>query len=189
LRRLDGDKTAPTVTDALPQALRDQCPGQQDRIQQPHGAYTATGREYSYFYHRPSCNTRNPAIDHIGWFGIMTLLGTVRVFAGPQWQPSEIGVMTQQAPCRSIRERFPGTHMRSSQQYSYIAVENALLSRPPLTLEADTSGQSPFTYDSFENNFVGSLKQALLAYIQEEDLSIEVAADLCNLSKHSLKEA
>jgi len=149
-------------------------------LQPPHSGHT-------YFYHRPSCDADNPAIDQIGWFGLTSLIGMVRVFVGPQWQPAEIGLMTNHTPCRYIREHFPGTRMRSSQQYSYIALDNALLSLPPLPHEATTPASSPLLYEPFSNDFVGSLKQILLAYIQQSDLSIELAAALCNTSARSLQ--
>ena len=46
---------------------------------------------------------------------------------------------------------------------------------------------SPPHYEPLSNDFVGSLKQVLHAYIQERDLSIEFAAALCDTSKRSLQ--
>jgi len=143
--------------------------------------------EHSYFFHQPSCDARNPAIEQIGWFGLTTLIGMVRVFTGPQWQPTEIGVMTHRSPCRSIREQLGGTRLRPSLHYSYIALENALLSLPPLAPEATTPEPSPLPCDPFKNDFVGSLEQVLHAYIQGTDLSIAFAAGLCDTSKRSLQ--
>jgi AraC-like DNA-binding protein len=143
--------------------------------------------QHTHFFHSPSCDARNPAIEQIGWFGLMTLIGMVRVFVGPQWQPSEIGVMTHHPPCRFIREQFPGTRIRLSRPYAYIALENALLSLPPLSHEAATPASSPLHCEALAKSFVGSLKQVLQAYIQESDLSIEFAAALSNMSKRSLQ--
>ena len=143
--------------------------------------------QHAYFFHQPSCDAQNPAIDQIGWYGLTTLIGMVSVFTGPQWQPTEIGVMTDHSPCRSIREQFPATRIRLSQQYSYIALDNALLSQPPLIAEATTSGSSPLHYESFSNDFVGSLEQLLLTYLHERDLNLELTAQLCNTSKRTLQ--
>jgi len=143
--------------------------------------------ERAYFYHHPSCDARNPAIDQIGWFGLMTLIGMVRVFAGPQWQPSEIGLMTDHTPCRYIREQFPGARIRLSKQCSYVALDNALLRLPPLLPETATPASPPFHYEVLSKDFVGSLKQTLLAYINERNLNIELAAALCNTSKRALQ--
>jgi AraC-like DNA-binding protein len=149
-------------------------------LQPPHG-------EHTYFYHRPSFDTHNPFIDQIDWFGLNALIGMVRVFAGPEWQPAEIGVTTHHAPCRSIREALPGTHIRPSQTYAYITLDNALLGLSPPPHEATAGASTILDCDSVSNDFVGSLKQVLRSYIPASDLGIEFAAELCNTSKRSLQ--
>ena len=151
------------------------------------GVLQPPGCEYSYYYHSPSCNADNPAIEQIGWFGLMTLIDSVRMFTGPEWQPTEIGVMTAHLPGRSIREAFPGVQIRTSQPYSWIALENTLLGLPPSPSEATTTPSSPPRYESFATDLVGSLEQALLSYLQEGELSIELAAALCNMSTRTLQ--
>jgi AraC-like DNA-binding protein len=143
--------------------------------------------KHTFFFHSPSCDEHNPAISQIGWFGLMMLIDTVRVFAGPQWQPAEIGLMTHYTPCRSIREQFPRTRIRLSQPYSFIVLENALLSLPPLPPEATTPTSAPLPCEPFSNDLVGSLKQVLHAYIQESELSLDFAAGLCNTSRRSMQ--
>ena len=149
-------------------------------LQPPHS-------QFAYFYHRPSCDARNPAIQQVGWFGVMTLIGMVRACVGPHWQPGEIGLMTAQAPRRSIREQFPGTRMRLAQPYSYIALEPTLLGLPPLGHQTTRLPSSYLPHDGLSTDFVGSFKQVILSYIQESDLSIEFAAGLCDMSKRSLQ--
>jgi AraC-like DNA-binding protein len=139
------------------------------------------------FYHIPSCKPDNPAIEQIGWFGLMILLGMVRVYTGPQWQPAEVGVMTHHRPCRYIREHFPHTRMRFSQPYTYVALDKALLSLPPLQPEAAMPESSGFPYEPLPDNFVGSLERILLSYIHDDDLNLELAAGLCNTSKRTLQ--
>ena len=142
---------------------------------------------HAYWYHRPSCGDRHPAVSQIGWFGLMALIDVVRLFAGPQWQPREIGLVLHDPPGRQVREQFPQTHFRLAQQHSYIVVENALLSQPPFCRATATTASSLPNYQPFADNFVGSLAQALLAYAQESHLNIELAAALCNTSKRSLQ--
>jgi hypothetical protein len=114
---------------------------------------------------RPSCDIDNPAFHHIAWFGLMTLIGMVRVFAGPQWQPTEIGLMSQHTPCHRIREQFPASRIQTSQPYSYLALENALLGLAPYNHEPDTFRSSTLHYQPLAEDFVGSLKQVLMSYI------------------------
>ena len=149
------------------------------------GILQPQGSSYALFYHKPSCDENNPAIDQIGWFGLTVLIGMVRVFTGPQWQPTEIGIMTDHTPSRYIREQFPHTRIRLQQPYSYISLENPLLSLPPPPDEA--SALSPLNYDPLPNNFVDTFEQLMLAYIQEPDLNLEFAAGVYNTSKRTLQ--
>jgi AraC-like DNA-binding protein len=142
---------------------------------------------HTYFFHSPSCGADNPANEQIGWFGLTILISMIRIFAGPHWQPAEIGMMTNRRPCHYIREQLWNTRMRFSQPYSYIALPNTLLSLPPLSDASDTPAPSPLHYDSLSNEFAGSFKQVLQTYVQESDLSIDFAAALCNTSKRSLQ--
>ena len=150
-------------------------------VLQPHRS------QYAYFYHSPSCDAHNPAIEQIGWFGVMTLMGMVRAFTGPRWLPTEIGLMTNQVPQLHIREQFRGTRMRLSQPYSYVALENTLLSLQPLAQQAAAPECPALHCEGFASDFVSSLEQVLHSYIQEKDLSVEFAAGLCDMSKRSLQ--
>lgn len=143
--------------------------------------------DYAYFYHQPSCDAHNPAIEQIGWYGLMTLIGMVRPFTGPQWLPTEIGLMTDHLPCRYIREHFPRTHMRLSQKSSYIALEHAVLSLPPLHYEAASPVDSPLAYTPAGHDLIGSLEQVMTAYLHDGHMNIELAAALCNTSKRTLQ--
>lgn len=76
------------------------------------GLIQPPGSRCVYFYHRPSCSAKNPAIDQIGWFGLMMLIGAVRVFAGPKWCPYRIGLMKNHTPYDCVLEQFPNTEFR-----------------------------------------------------------------------------
>jgi AraC-like DNA-binding protein len=141
----------------------------------------------AHFFHQPSFGPRNSNYDQINWFGLTAAIGMVRVYLGPEWQPGEIGLSTHQVPCRAIREQLPDTRILTSQAYSYIAIENELLSRPPLIRENATPVASRDSFDPVSTDFACSLRQVLQTYIREKDLSIEFAADLCNISKRSLQ--
>jgi AraC-like DNA-binding protein len=140
---------------------------------------------HTYFCHSPSCGNNNPAIEQIGWFGMTILIEMIRMFAGPHWQSTEIGLVTNHAPDRYIHEQLGNTRIHLSQPYCYIAIDNALLSLPPLIHDSDKA--SPLDYESRSKDFVHSLEQVLPAYIQEDELDLEFAAGLCNMSKRSLQ--
>ena len=141
---------------------------------------------HACFFHRPSCKDRHPAVDQIGWFGLTTMIGVVRLFVGQHWQPSEIGLISHHLPARFIREQFPHTRFRLAQQHSYILVENALLSLPQFGQEATGAAPSPMSYKPWSGDFAGALKQILLSYVWQTDLDMAFAADLCNTSTRSL---
>ena len=149
-------------------------------LQPPHS-------QFAYFYHQPSCDAHNPAIEQIGWFGIMTLIGIVREFAGPRWQPTEIGVMVNHPTSRFIREQLADVPIRLAQPYSYIALENTLLSLPPLGHQTAESGYPYLHCKELSGDLVGSLKQLLHSYLLEKDVTIGLAAGLCDMSKRSLQ--
>ncbi len=137
-----------------------------------------------HFYHHASFAADNPFIDQMDWYGVMALLGIVRLFAGPQWQPAEIGVTIRHPPLRSIREQLPGTRILTSQPYAYVSVDADLLSLPPISRIARSEAQP---YKSIPIGFSAELTEALRVYLGEHDLSIELAADLCGTSKRSLQ--
>jgi AraC-like DNA-binding protein len=145
------------------------------------------GRDYTYFYHSPSCGADNPATEQIGWFGITTLVGMVRVYTGLNWQPAEIGLMTDNIPSHYIREKFPNSRIRQLQPAFYITLEDAVLSLPPLLDGAAVPVSSSLDYRHLPNDFVSSLETILLSYAREDNLSIDLAAQLCGTSKRSLQ--
>jgi AraC-like DNA-binding protein len=49
------------------------------------------------------------------------------------------------------------------------------------------ASSSPLGYESRPEGFVSSLETVLLSYLQEDNLSIELAAELCGTSKRSLQ--
>jgi AraC-like DNA-binding protein len=151
------------------------------------GLWQPPNSDKTYFYHSPSCDADNPAIEQIGWFGIMGLIGMARVYTGRQWQPAEIGLMTDQMPNHYIREHFPHARLRLSQPASYITLENTALSLPPLVNGAAAPASSLLDYKTLPESFVRSLETILLAYIQEDDLSIELVAQLYDMSKRTLQ--
>jgi AraC-like DNA-binding protein len=151
------------------------------------GLKLSPSRDYTYFYHSPSCGADNPATEQIGWFGITALVGMVRVYTGLNWQPAEIGLMTDTIPSHYIREKFPNSRIRQSQPASYITVEDAALSLPPLFDGAAVPVSSSLDYRHLPIDFVSSLERTLESYVQEDNLSIDLTAQLCSTSKRSLQ--
>ena len=139
------------------------------------------------FIHHASFDASNRHISQMDWFAIMGMIGIVRIFAGPGWQPKCIGLTSRHEPARSIREQLPGTRLLLSQEYSYISVENSLLGLPPLAHTGEMSNVMPRPYETVSTDFAGSLKQALQAYLKDSRPTIELAAGICSTSTRSLQ--
>ena len=134
--------------------------------------------------HRPSFAADMPFSGQQDWFGLMGLLDIVRLFTGPQWQPAEIGVTIRHAPCRSIQEQLPHTRILTSQPYAYLSLDADLLCQPPISPTAASETQP---HKTVPIGFVAELTEALRACLGEQELSIELATDLCGMSKRSLQ--
>jgi AraC-like DNA-binding protein len=143
--------------------------------------------QYTYVFHKPSCDANNPAIEQIGWYGILTLIGMARVFLGSEWRPNEIGVMVNHPSSRFIREQFAGTRIRLAQPYSYIVLDNTQLSLPPPGRQATAPGCAALHHEVLSADFVASVKQVLHAYVCETNLSVDFVAAACDMSKRSLQ--
>lgn len=139
-----------------------------------------------YFCHRPSCGDRHPAVDVIGWYGLSAMVEVVRLFAGHAWQPTEVGVIQHDEPSDDIREAFSHARIRLSQPQSYITIENAALSLPPVGQETPRAAFSPGDVETYSSSFAGALKQMMLSYVTEEKLTKEFVSGLCNMSTRSL---
>jgi AraC-like DNA-binding protein len=141
----------------------------------------------AYLFHQPSCDANNRAIEQIGWYGILTLIGMARVFLGSEWRPNEIGVMVNHPPSRFIREQFAGTRIRLAQPYSWIALDNTQLSLPPPGYQAAAPESLSSQHEELAPDFLSSVKQLLLPYVCEKNLTVAFIAEACDMSKRSLQ--
>jgi AraC-like DNA-binding protein len=140
------------------------------------------------FIHCPSCrDVRNPAVDQIGWYGLMVMLAMVQVFTGPDWRPAEIGLMMSRPPCRNVREYFPATRIRLNQPFYYLSLENVFLGMEPTPLEQDTSNDTTARPEYAASDFVGSVYQIVGSYLCDTHLNVFTAAELCGMSTRSFQ--
>lgn len=149
------------------------------------GQLLSPDSSYTQFYQILSCPADHPAAEQLGWFSLFIFIGIVREFTGPHWQPTEIGLVTHHRPSLYIREQIMDTRICLSQPYCYISFPSALLSLPPI-IDTPNTFKLP-QYESLSNEFVDSFRKLLRAYVQEDDLSVDFAAELCNMSKRSLQ--
>lgn len=151
------------------------------------GLFQPPASDYTYFYHQPSCDNSNPVVEHIGWFGLEWMNSLIKMYAGPQWKPEEMGIISENRPTQFILDHYPNTLIRPSQKFSYIVLNNKLLDLPPLKPLAVNKGAPQLLYTSYGANLSDSLEQVLLSYIKDENLDIYLAAQLANISVRSLQ--
>lgn len=126
------------------------------------------------------------------WIQIIILIEIVRKTAGTCWCPSEITFRSHFTPCQQAFELFPNTRFLFGQKNTSIKVPMFLLCQPPLDRPSYQRPVSPSTSMpqraiDFGLNFPDSLKLLLQAYLREDCLSIQLAAEIAGVSVRTLQ--
>lgn len=137
--------------------------------------------------YRTSYGPEHPAYVHFQWYGLMTTLAAIRLFAGKHWRPRQLGLGTTRMPGQSIRKYFPGTRFHTKQVHCFISLSNGLLGKPP-QLDEDLLASSPrYSRIKPPRDFIGTLKLALRSYLRDGAPSLKLAADITCLSVRTLQ--
>ena len=138
-------------------------------------------------HYRTSYGREHPAYVHFQWYGLMATLAAIRLFSGKHWHPRQIGLGTTTKPGHSIRQYFPHASFHTGQEHCFISLSNHLLGKPPQPDE-DLFRSSP-RYSKIKppRDFIGTLKLALRSYLRDGAPSLELAADIANLSTRTLQ--
>jgi AraC-like DNA-binding protein len=115
-------------------------------------------------------------------------LSLVRHFVGPHWLPDEIGLERPDVP-KELRDRFPGTYLRTNQRMGYLSVPRSCLhiaatQSAPHADSPDAEEQALVMADHFD--YVGTLRAVLSGYLTEGYPSAKFAASLMNTSTRTL---
>lgn len=147
-----------------------------------------TGADTSRFYHHTSFGLQHPSHYHMEWFALSAMVEIVRVFTGPDWRPAEFGLISRRVPGPMILSRFPDTRFVYGQPSSYVSIDAALLSTPPCMEAVDQSITPVSTGHSHPaDDFAGSLKQLMAAYLPEGTPSINLIAEVAGTSTRTLQ--
>lgn len=137
--------------------------------------------------YRTSYGPEHPAYVHFQWYGLMTTLAAIRLFAGKHWRPRQLGLGTTRMPGQSIRKYFRDTRFHTKQVHCFISLSNRLLGKPP-QLDEDLLPSSPrYSRIKLPSDFIGTLKLALRSYLLDGTPSLELAADIACLSARTLQ--
>jgi AraC-like DNA-binding protein len=138
-------------------------------------------------HYRTSYDCEHPAYVHFQWYGLMATIAAIRLFAGKRWQPREIGLATDETPGKTIRACFPNTRFHQGQAHCFITLGNRLLGKQP-RLDEDALLSSPrYSRIKPPGNFIGALKLVLRSYLRDGAPSVELAADIAELSPRTLQ--
>ena len=127
------------------------------------------------------------------WSELLFLRAIVQAFAGPTWQPEEMGFHSPVPLSRYASDRFPNTRFHTSQESAWITIPRELLSLPPFsTPQTSRSGGNAAAAaatlaDELKTNLTVSLKAVLRAYLPEKLPPIEFAADMTGTSVRTLQ--
>ena len=142
-------------------------------------------------YHQSSFDSYHPSINQMDWFALMGIIGIIQLFTGPRWRPSQMGLITKKKPGNAIREYLPDTHILTSQQTSYVTVENSQLYKPPLSQLNEPAKTilklDAMNYDTVPNDFAGRFKDLMKSYYMDFHPTLDMSAEICDLKKRTLQ--
>lgn len=126
------------------------------------------------------------------WLAIMTLIAVIRRFAGCDWTPATIAFQTPGPVGKKACRTFPNTRILAGTRETGIAFPNSLLGLRalpcPNTLPGRPLRANGATAPCREGwDFPASLRAVLASYLDDGNLSIELAAGIAGTSVRSLQ--
>jgi len=133
----------------------------------------------------------HPDVCLAEWVNIGATIAVISSFAGPDWSPTEIALVSRQRPPDAAFEQFGATRIRTGQPRSSILVEAEILARPggealrhtPNWSEIMGSGDGAAACWTLKT----ALRAAILPYISEGRHSLSWAAELTGMSPRTLQ--
>jgi AraC-like DNA-binding protein len=126
-------------------------------------------------------------IQHADLFSVMVMINLIRLVAGSQWQPKEVHLETRWTPRLNTFEPLSEANIFFEQPATAIVFPRSLLSLP---LENSGQHQDFQRYKDFEllhssapaTNFPGSVRQIIATLLREQQVDIQVVAELVGMS-------
>jgi AraC-like DNA-binding protein len=125
------------------------------------------------------------------WAQLSAIIAIIRSFAGPEWQPAEIGLHSEWPVSDFAAQLFPNTRLLRGQRSAWVTVPRDLLSmsgrmngdgmRPGLAAQAagDRTERRP--------DLLSTLRAVLSAYLQDGPLAIDEVAEMAGISARTLQ--
>jgi AraC-like DNA-binding protein len=138
-------------------------------------------------HYQTSFGIEHPAYIHFQWYGLMATLAAIQLFTGRRWQPRTIGLGTMKKPGITIRKHFPLTNFITRQAHCFISTSNHLLGKTPQVNEDLLQSSPRYARIKLPRDFIGTLKLALRSYLRDGTPSLELAAEIAELSPRTLQ--
>ena len=138
-------------------------------------------------HYQTSFGIEHPAYVHFQWYGLMATLSAIQLFAGRRWQPRKIGLGSTTKPGQRIRKHFPQTDFITGQAHCFISISNRLLGKAPQVNEDWLQSSPRYRKIKPPRDFIGTLKLALCSYLRDGAPSLELAAEIADLSTRTLQ--
>jgi AraC-like DNA-binding protein len=138
-------------------------------------------------HYQTSFGVDHPAYIQFQWYGLMATLAAIQLFNGRRWQPRTIGLGSTTKPGKTIRKHFPQTAFMTRQAHCFISISNRLLGKAPQVNEDQLQSSPRYARIKPPRDFIGTLKLALRSYLRDGTPSLELAAEIADLSTRTLQ--
>jgi AraC-like DNA-binding protein len=145
------------------------------------------GNNSHRLYYDTSYDCEHPAYVQFQWYGLMSMIAVIRLFAGKRWQPRQIGLATKEKSGEIIRKNFPNSRFVQGQDHCFITIGNRVLGKRPQLDEEPLLTSSRYRRIKPPDNFIDSFKLALRSYLRDAAPSLELAAEIAGLSPRTLQ--
>lgn len=120
-------------------------------------------------------------------YSVQIMISVLQDFMGPNWEPSEIGIQPSTVP-RIVEHMYPDTRIVPGCSKYYVAIDNALLSRPPHQGPKGKPADEPDLPGALDElNFVETVQHLVRANIRDRYPSIGAVAEMVGVSPRTLQ--
>lgn len=147
-----------------------------------------TAIRVSCLHHLPldSCSAR---IED--WSQLSAVIAIIRAFAGPEWQPAEIGLHSEWPISDFAAQQFPNARLLRGQRSASVTVPRDLLSLPGRMngngMRSGRAAQAAGDTTEWSPDLLSTLRAVLGAYLQDGPPAIDEAADMAGVSARTLQ--
>lgn len=123
------------------------------------------------------------------WIRLVMVINTVRLFAGPRWQPAKLWFRSAFTPGEAALEGLSGAEILTGRSTTAVSIPADLLGRTAHAAPSSGALLRGASDDLAPTDFANALRAALAPYVREERIDIEFAAELAETSPRTLQRS